>query len=146
MSQEAAELYKEFLSEDPANADLAIEHYIEWLADKVEEKPMIIVLGEGKINLFAAGWKDKGCDRELAFFNGAPGRIGEPVFACAGKNTEELDCFLRIQFLNVESLDVMADMLQRIRRSMEAKRLMDDQYDPSYEGLIPDDKLDEVEG
>lgn len=89
-------------------------------------EPLIVVIGEGKINLFTSGWKEEGCDRELSFSHGESGRIGEPVFFREGTNTQELNCFLRIQFLNVEGLDVMVDMLQRIRRSMETKRMMEE--------------------
>lgn len=35
MSKEAADLYKEFLSEDPENERAPIEFYVEWVVDKI---------------------------------------------------------------------------------------------------------------
>lgn len=37
MSEEAKLIYEEFLGEDKANKYLQIEHYIEWMADKINE-------------------------------------------------------------------------------------------------------------
>lgn len=43
MSEEAQDIYKEFLAESPENKDLPIEFYIEWMAEKITNSCYIII-------------------------------------------------------------------------------------------------------
>lgn len=86
-----------------------------------ERAAQIVTFGKGEIAIYTAGYPDEPVFRELAFSHQAPRPIGSPPDFPPGTDTDTAGAFLRFQFLNVESLDVLIGAALQIRYSMKTE-------------------------
>lgn len=78
----------------------------------------IVMFGKGEIGIYIAGYPDEPVDRELAFARQSPRPIGSPSDFPPGTDVDTIGVFLRFQFLNVESLDMLIRAALHVRYSM----------------------------
>ena len=82
---------------------------------KGDEGAQLLVFGSGDIGVSPGRFEDEAFPREVIFtHDGEQHQVGDEVTAGVGEKTGP-DCVLRMQFLNVESLDVVLSVLQLVR-------------------------------
>ena len=75
----------------------------------------IIVFGTGKLAISVAKFEDENHAREIVIEEvDKPGTVGELYKDSIGKSTDEINTLVRLQFLTVESAQVLFDALEHI--------------------------------